>query len=112
MKKLTCIVAVFCMMTFWVVAAAPAEDTYCCKCKGIKELVLFWYQYGDCGNGFVGGNKGDVKKNISEAGLNSYIPPGVSGPIKSGTTPCGYYPDSGWNCGKMNGTATPPCLDD
>ncbi|MBN1664077.1 MAG: hypothetical protein JW943_10795 [Deltaproteobacteria bacterium] len=112
MKRIACMVTVFCMITLWVVAAASAAGTYSCRCKGIKEWVFLWYAYGDCGNGFVGGDKGQVTNNIAEGSLGSYIPPGVSGQVISGTASCGYYPDSGWNCGKMAGGTPPNCIYD
>ena len=91
---------------------ASADENYACRCKGIKQWFLFIPSYRDCGNGFAGGSKGQVTRDISRNNLSSYIPPGVSGPVTTGGSQCGYYPDSGWNCGKMSGRELPQCLND
>jgi hypothetical protein len=65
--------------------------------------VLFVPAYGDyCGNGFAGGSKGR---------LASYIPPGEACKVEEGKE-CGYYPESGWNCGEMVGSSAPDCVND
>jgi hypothetical protein len=103
-------VCVLCLALAWALPAA-AGAKYACKCKGIKEWILFVPTYGDCGNGFAGGSKGQLQKNLTEGQLGNYIPPGVSYQVVDGDG-CGYYPESGWNCGKMVGSSAPDCVND
>ena len=111
-KRVACALVIACALVMTAVTPALADESYACRCKGIKQWILFIPTYGNCGNGFVGGNKGQVTRDISGDGLSSYIPPGVSGQVTTGNSQCGYYPDSGWNCGKMSGSSLPQCLDD
>jgi hypothetical protein len=74
--------------------------------------VLFVPAYGDyCGNGFAGGSQGQLQKNLTKGQLGNYIPPGVAYKVEAGKE-CGYYPESGWNCGKMVGSSAPGCVND
>ncbi len=122
-KKVTCALIIACALVFTAVKPALADEMYeqlqktekikyACRCKGIKHWILFVPSYGNCGNGFAGGNKGTVTRDISRDALNSYIPPGVIGHVTSGNSQCGYYPDSGWNCGEMIGSSIPQCIND
>ncbi len=111
-KRVACALVIACALVMTAVTPALADENYACKCKGIKQWILFFIPtYGNCGNGFVGGNKDQVTRDISGAALSSYIPPGVSGQITTGSQ-CGYYQNSGWNCGKMSGSSLPQCLND
>ncbi len=109
----TCAATIVMVWVLVLLASTPvsAEDTYVCKCKGVRWIMIFPF-YADCGNGFVGGNKGQVVRDLSRSHLSDFIPTGVSGPMASGSSQCGYYPDSGWNCGKMVGKSLPVCLND
>lgn len=98
--------------TVWTTQALAAEEAkYACKCKGIKEWILFVPTYSDCGNGYQGADKGAIRRNIDEDYLTHFIPPGTASRVVDGNG-CGYYESSGWNCGKMKGGTTPSCLND
>ncbi len=104
----------FCLVALAAAAAGPAgakEAKYACKCKGIKEWILFVPTYGACGSGYQGADKGAIRRNIDEDYLIHFIPPGTASRVINGNE-CGYYPDSGWNCGKMKNGTTPSCLND
>lgn len=94
----------------WVAPAHAAGSEYACKCKGIEDSFLFFKTHGDCGNGFTGGNKGQVTKHIPKSDLTHYLPHTVIGTISGNN--CGYYESSGWNCGKMKKATVPLCLND
>jgi len=94
----------------WAAQASAAETEYACKCKGIKEQILFVTTYGDCGNGFTGGNKGHVDKHIPQSEMIHYLPHVVIDSIHA--TNCGYYESSGWNCGRMKSGKAPSCIND
>lgn len=111
MKKLFIILCIICLAALVAAPAAWSSGNFACKCKGTKEWVLFVPTYGDCGNGFASGSKGDIHKNITADGLDSYIPPGMQAGVKHGSE-CGYYTQSGWNCGKMQGSSAPACVND
>ena len=106
-----CALLIACALALTAVTPALADENYACRCKGIKYWILFVPSYGNCGNGFAGGSKGVVTRDISRDTLSSYIPPGVIGQVTSGNSQCGYYPDSGWNCGKMSGSSLPQCIN-
>jgi hypothetical protein len=110
-KKIASALIIACGLVLTAVMPALAEENYACRCKGIKHWILFVPSYANCGNGFEEGMKGVVKRDIPREGLSRYIPSGVSGQVITGKSECGYYPDSGWNCGKMNEGVPPQCLD-
>jgi hypothetical protein len=113
MARLTVLLVAVCILAGLAAEAAAADSPkYACYCKGIKEWVLFVPTYGDCGNGFTGGDQGNLVKDLGKGRLGTYIPPGVQSLIDSPAN-CGYYPDSGWNCGQMFKTGgVPPCLSE
>lgn len=110
-KKVACAVVIACALVLTTIAPALADENYACRCKGIKIWILFVPTYDNCGNGFTVGSRGTVVRDISRDGLSSYIPSRVIGHVTSENAQCGYYPDSGWNCGKMSGSSLPQCLN-
>ena len=106
-----CALLIACALVLTAVTPASADENYACRCKGIKYWILFVPSYGNCGNGFEDGRKGEVTRDISREGLARYIPFGVISQVVPGNSQCGYYPDSGWNCGKMSGSSLPQCLN-
>lgn len=96
----------------WAGPAGAKEAEYACKCKGSKHWILFVPYYdGNCGNGFMGGSDGAIRRHLDEEGLGHYIPPGTARRVINDNE-CGYYSESGWNCGKMIGGKAPACIHD
>ena len=59
------------------VAPAAAEQSYSCRCKGINATTVGGVEVlgRGCGNGFRGGDPGQVVSPVSEDGLHNMLPP-------------------------------------
>jgi len=79
--------------------AARSEATYYCYCKGVEQPVLYFFTiHTDCGNSFVGGNKGEWVRGLSFEDLDRYMDAWKANKVREETY--FYDPYSGWACGK------------
>ncbi len=103
MKKLVIFLGMLCLM------AAAADDCYVCKCKGRLAWDFLFKIYGECGSGWIGGDTGQIVRDISVDIIDRFIPADLRKKIDE-TGGCEYYRYSGWKCGKTVNGAWPSCM--